>query len=164
VNKAMWEITEDHGTYDLTVNGDPTNVNRGKFYLNAKDGDIGEVDALLDQALGYQSIYTIYTEANFLIPLTVGGPFDIGKQPFVQPMPEPGTFLLFGSGLTGLSLVGWRKLARAKRQAPFRNTPCHPFRGDGTSPVFLGRFLQSRFSRGTWVRTGRHNRGNDAAN
>jgi hypothetical protein len=112
INKAMWEIWTDYTPGSgLTV--DEASANRKSFYLlsagNAED--IMQVNQLLADALGNTAGAPT---ANFLIPLN-GNIYDTSKQPFVQPVPEPGTLLLLGSGLVGLGLHGWRKRSKAQR-------------------------------------------------
>ena len=113
INKAMWEVMADYtsnpdNNHGLAVDGSVPS--KGTFYLNANDGDIDDVTALLGLALGHT---TDNTSANFLIPVTDTGAYDSSKQPFVQPVPEPATLLLLGSGLAGTGLWRWRRRNRA---------------------------------------------------
>jgi hypothetical protein len=116
INKAMWEIMADYDGTRNSLNAAPVNSPTG-FHLTFTDN--GSVSYFLDQAWNHRSGDAQGdTQANFLIPGSrVGDTWTIDPniQPFVQPVPEPGTLLLLGSGLTGLGLFGWRKRARAKR-------------------------------------------------
>jgi hypothetical protein len=116
INKAMWEIMAD---YSGTLASLDVNSGKGNFYLGTGDIDINGnavagiigVHTLLAQAYEHRSDAIA---ANFLIPLKDGN-LDLTIQPFVQPVPEPGTLLLPGSRLTGLGFLGWRKCSRAQR-------------------------------------------------
>jgi hypothetical protein len=105
INLAMWEIMAD---YDTSKSNDGLVLNDGLFSTTT---DVLGVQAYLDAAvkaladLGSDEYY----QAAFLLPLADGKLSTI-SQPFVQPVPEPATLLLLGSGLIGLG--AWRRRNR----------------------------------------------------
>jgi hypothetical protein len=114
INKAMWEIWADYDGSSASLNIVANSIGAGSFYLpNASLTDDTQVKSYISAALG--ELGGELSAANFLIPLTGDNKYDVTKQPFVQPVPEPGTLLLLGSGLVGLGLHGWRKRSKAQR-------------------------------------------------
>jgi hypothetical protein len=116
INKAMWEIMADYKpSTDFAHSGLDITGGSG-FYLSSTNLYVGDITSLLTDAFVQRNTSI---EANFLIPGWWGADgtwvYDTKVQPFVQPVPEPGTLLLLGSGLVGLGLHGWRKRSKAQR-------------------------------------------------
>jgi hypothetical protein len=121
INKEMWEVTADYA--NLNVDGNASN--RGGFYLqnaNSSDqDDIARINGLLaldathtDGAYGVMFLLPVVADSKGPIVGDDGNYYSIlfGVQPFVAPVPEPGTLLMLGSGLLGL--LTHRRLRRPK--------------------------------------------------
>ena len=107
----MWEIRAD---YNGVLNAALTSHCRIlSIFRTPSSTDVTQVNSYINAALG--ELGGESSAANFLIPLTGDNRYDITKQPFVAPVPEPGTLLLLGSGLVGLGLHGWRKRSKAQK-------------------------------------------------
>jgi hypothetical protein len=108
LNLAMWEIMADYNAALLNAG---LELGGGTFQTTT---DVTLVGQYLTDALASLQSGVTY-QATFLLPgyYSDGGKWifdDRQTQPFVQPVPEPGTLLLFGSGLIGLG--AWRRRHR----------------------------------------------------